>query len=228
MVMVIAMAAIVVAVGHGFALWALESEFPLSDTVAYPPLLLAVYGGALALFLAWRVNERADGRAAGLWLSLFALNLAVSIVPSQAPSFAQVVVFSLTFAHVVVGLRFTMLFPREIAAADIRRLRDGDRAASRIRPGKAVLRLQELIVSRPNVLWALAAVLVGLWYVRNAYGTAPYSLGLPASNRSDVVRWVTLLLTAPVTFGVMGLAIAFLRSGYRLSGAEERRRTLSE
>ena len=77
-VMAIAMATIVIAFVQVFALWTLDAEFPLSSTVAYTPLVFAVYGGVLALFFTWRVHDRPDGRAAGLWLSLFALNLAVS------------------------------------------------------------------------------------------------------------------------------------------------------
>ena len=50
----LALAAGVLAFYQAIALSDLDSEFPLAGAVGYAPLLLGVYGGAIALFFAWR------------------------------------------------------------------------------------------------------------------------------------------------------------------------------
>jgi hypothetical protein len=57
---------------------------------------------------------------AGLFLALFALNLSLSIVPSQAAPPWQLAAYSVTMLYYVAGLLFTMLFPREISQQDLR------------------------------------------------------------------------------------------------------------
>lgn len=227
MVSLLATTAIAVATFQAFALRTVGSDFPLSRPAAYSPLLVAVYGGVLALFFAWRLGDRPDGRLAGLFFSLFALCFSLQVVPSQAPSGTHLTVYSISMIWYVVGLRFTMLFPREISQAELQGLGgSGDRRAWRPRLGSAILRFQSLLVSRPYVLWALAPVFVGLWYVRTRYGAAPHYLVSPSASRSVLVQWIALVLVSPMSIAVGGVAVAFLHSGYRLANVEERQKIL--
>lgn len=77
LVTLLALAAGVLAFYQAIALSDLDSEFPLAGAVGYAPLLLGVYGGAIALFFAWRPQQRQLGDMAGLFLALFALNLSL-------------------------------------------------------------------------------------------------------------------------------------------------------
>jgi len=227
MVSLLAVAAVVIAFSQAFALWTLDSEFPTPSTVAYSYLLLAGCGGALALFFAWRLPDRPDGRVAGLLLSLYALSLSLSLVPSQAPSSAQHAAFAISMVYFVVALRFTMLFPRQISQTDLQGLGPpADQRAKLLRPDHAILRLQELIVSRPSLLWALAAILVGLWYVRTSGWASAHNLQSASMARTALAPWVARLLAVPLSLAVAVLSLAFLRSGYRLSNAAERQKIL--
>ena len=173
LVTLLAVAGGVVAFYQAIALSNLDSEFPLGASVGYAPLLLGVYGGAIALFFAWRPQQRQVGDMAGLFLALFALNLSLSVVPSQAAPPWQLAAYSVTMLYYVAGLRFTMLFPREISQQDLRghQGHGGSRTLSR-RVGDAILRLQERLVLRPKLLWAFAPVFVSLWSLRTVYEAA--------------------------------------------------------
>ena len=65
LVTLLALAAGVLAFYQAIALSDLDSEFPLAGVVGYAPLLLGVYGGAIALFFAWRPQKRQLGDMAG-------------------------------------------------------------------------------------------------------------------------------------------------------------------
>lgn len=225
-VTVIVLAVFVVVLVQARALFPLSPDSPLSGVQAYSPLACSVYGGLLALFLAWKIPGREDGRAGALWMASGAAWVALAVVPSGSPSFVHKAAFSIAIScGLIFFLRFTMVFPRAISVADLEGLeRTGARRSTRARIGHMVLRLQSFTISRPAVLWWAGAFFVGLVYFDSTF--IAYQYYLLSFRSAFPLFWVVLLLFVPVLVLSTVLALSFLWTSYRLSNAEERKKIL--
>ena len=221
----IVLTAFVVVLRQAHALWRLESSIPLSDLEAYSPLFFSVYGGVLALFMAWKVPGREDGRLAALMLAFLTSVLALTVVPSGSSSFAQRAAASISISGgYLLAMRFMLVFPRAISLADLDTLRNtGPKRTVGMRVGQMFRGAQAFTISHPSVTWCLGILFTVLFYLHTSLAAYPYHLFYMTFGP---MAWVTLLLLAPVELALVILITSFLWTGYRLANAEVRRKIL--
>ena len=208
------------------ALFPLRPDFPLSGVQAYSTLVCSVYGGLLALFLAWKLPGREDGRAGALYMACGAAWVALVVVPSGSPSFLHKAAFSVSFSGgVIFFLRFTMVFPKTISVTELEGLdRTADSRFPGARVGQMVRRIQGFTISHPAALWWAGALFIGLVYFDSSFIAFQYYL--LDYYPSFPLFWVILLLFVPFLGLTTVLGLSFLWTGYRLANREERKRIL--
>lgn len=222
----IVLAVFVVVFVQARALFPLGPGFPLSGVQAYSPLVCSVIGGLLALFMAWKIPEREDGRAGALWMAAGAAWVALAVVPSGSPSFVHRAAFSIALScNIIFFLRFTAVFPKAISVTDLEGLeRTGARRSTGARIGQMVRRIQAFTISHPAFLWWAGAFFAGLVYFDSSF--IAYEYYLLTYYSAFPLFWVILLLFVPFLLVSSTLGLSFLWTGYRLANQQERKRIL--
>ena len=220
-VSVLALVAVVISIVQASVVMGLGTEYPISSVDRYTPFAAAMAAAALAVILSKAVG-RPDGKAASLMLGFMAVNLSLIVVPSGSPSVLREVIFSISYLWVVLFVRFTMVFPREISLRELETLARRPRGMSAtVRLTDMVVGAQRFVLSHPSTIVWMGALMLVVVYVTTSQFASRYYL-----VTTDVSEPFMLLVGVPSLLVLLALASSFLWTGYRLAGARERQKIL--
>jgi hypothetical protein len=181
----------------------------------------ALYSSALALVLAWLGPARADVRVGAYLMACLALFLSLVLVPTREAGLIQELAFAASWLWLLLLVRFGCVFPTELDDAQITKLAEG--VTSRV--ARTQLTVQRLVLSR-DASWFLLGSLITAWSVSHVLWFASPSYLIAGSGPvGDYPVWYIVLEL--LVLGVLGMALSFLWSGYRLADREKKQRVLT-
>lgn len=190
-------------------------------------LIFAGYAAVLALFVAWKVGHRRDGRHLALLLVYIAACMALSVVPTGDTELWRRIAFGAFWMGAIVeGFKFWTTFPRAVTRQGVRGLLD------RV-PRTGFIPMVDRVTAR------CTAALVGTTWAKVAFTGAAlgfaYRLVGPGTHRYNILSDPTPLtahsLPEQVVLDLLGASVILIIvgvawTGFRLASEAERQRVL--